>query len=132
MFLSCQNKADNSRHQDSDTLAILKATLKESITSRYMPEAFPLKRKYHFGDSILLTSESLPLYLLPSNVDEQNFKILTQEQICSMIEADSNFTNRPNYLNVRKFEKRDTGYYILVQSLSCLPFGGGGDLELYF
>jgi hypothetical protein len=131
-FLSCQYKTDNIQHHESDTMAILKATLKESITTRYMPGAPPLKRKYHFGDSILLTSESIPLDLLPSSVDEQNFKILPQEQICSMIKADSNLTERPNYLNVRKFEKSDTGYYIMVQSSSCLPFGGGGNLELYF
>jgi hypothetical protein len=132
MLLSCQNNASNSQRHDNDTMAILKVTLKEGITSKFMPSASPLKRKWRFGDSILLTSQTLPLNLLPSSVDEQNFKILSQEQICLMIKEDTDISQLPNYLNVKKFEKSDTGYYIQVQSLSCLPFGGGGSLGLYF
>jgi hypothetical protein len=37
----------------------------------------------------------------------------------------------PNYLIVSRFEKKDTGYYVQVQSLSGRPYEGGGSLGLY-
>ena len=102
-----------------------------SMTGEYMPGASPLTRKYHFGDSILLTSVSLPVDLLPRKVKNQCFKILPSKAICSMLVRDSSSAELPNYLSVRRFEKSDTGFYVQMQSLSCLPFGGGGSLGIY-
>ncbi len=96
-----------------------------------MPSAYPLTYKYKFGDSMLLTSNALPLSILPSIVGYQKFKILPQSEICALIKNDSNLSQVPNYLLLNRFEKNDTGYYVLLQSLSCRDFEGGGSLGLY-
>lgn len=132
ILFSCIDHVTDSKQFDSDTMKVLQAALKRGTSDEFMPEVFPLQRKYRFGDSILLTSEVLPLDLLPSTVDNQKFKILPQQLICKMINADSSMADLPNYLSVKRFEKRDTGYYVQVCSLSCFLFGGGGTLGLYF
>jgi hypothetical protein len=131
-LFSCGDKVTEVKRPDNDTLKILRVALQHGISGEFMPSASPLKRHYRFGDSILLTSDILPLNILPSAIENQNFKIFPKQQICSMIFADSNMTELPNYLSVSRIEKSDTGYYIQVRSLSCLPYGGGGSLGLYF
>ena len=129
---SCGENAVTIRQSESDTLKVLRTAIHQGISDEYMPSASPLKRQYHFGDSILLTSEILSLDLLPTRVQDQSFKVLSKEEICSMIVADSAMSELPNYLNVSNFEKSDTGYYVQLRSLGCLPFSGGGSLGLYF
>ena len=116
---------------DNDTLKILRVALQQGISGEFMPSASPLKRQYRFKDSILLTSDILPLNILPSSIENHKFKVLPKQEICLMILADSNMAELPNYLLVSNIEKSDTGYYIQVRSLSCLPYGGGGSLGLY-
>ena len=64
--------------------------------------------------------------LLPQKTGTQVFKILPLHQVYSTIISDSEQIQFPNYLYLRKFEVSDSGYYISLQSLSCVPFGGGG------
>ena len=97
-----------------------------------MPGASSLKQNHAYGDSIYLTSEVLPLNILPSQLGNQNFKILSKCNICEIITSDSNLKVPPNYLEVVNFEKNDSGYYVHLESLNCFPFGGGGSLGLYF
>jgi hypothetical protein len=73
----------------------------------------------------------LPLDILPSSIGQQKFKILPQSEIYALIKKDSNLTRVPNYLLLNRFEKSDTGYYVQLQNLSCLDYGGGGSLGLY-
>jgi hypothetical protein len=131
--LSCQNRSVKIvQQQKSDTARIIEIALEEGTSIHRMPEASGLERNYKFGDSILLTSKVLPLNMLPSNLHSQRFKILTEEEICTIIRRDSNLDEVPNYLMITHLERSDTGYYVFVQSLSCRPFGGGGSLRLYF
>src|SRR5690606_23893704 len=116
----------------NDTITVLNLAINEGISDEFMPDASALKRNYIYGDSILLTSEFLPLNFLPRKLNNQIFKILSKEDICSVIDADYLHMDFPNYLIVRKFEKNDTGYYVQLQNLSCIEFGGGGSLGLYF
>ncbi len=131
-LFSCGDKVTESKHSDNDTLKILRVALHQGISDEFMPSASPLKRKYRYEDSILLTSDILPLNILLSSIENQKFKVLPRQQICSTIVADSNMAELPNYLSVTRLEKSDTGYYIQVRSLSCMPYGGGGSLGLYF
>ncbi len=59
------------------------------------------------------------------------FKILPLHQVYSTIVSDSDQIQFPNYLYLRRFEVSDSGYYISLQSLSCVPFGGGGGIGIY-
>ena len=132
-ILSCQNRSVKTiEQQKSDTAKIIEIALNEGTSVHHMPSASPLEINYRFGDSILLTSKGLSLAILPSNLHSQQFKIMAEEEICTIIRRDSNLDEVPNYLMLSHFEKSDTGYYILVQSLSCRPFHGGGSLGLYF
>lgn len=96
-----------------------------------MPSIDPLKYSYRFKDSILFTSDTLSLSVLPQNIDSINFKIISHSQICFLIRADSNMERVPNFLTISSFEKSDTGYYVQIASKSCLPFGGGGIMGIY-
>jgi hypothetical protein len=91
----------------------------------------PLKKKYHFEDSILLTSDSLPLFFLPKSVDSIKFKILSKKRICSLFAIENDLSKVPNYLYINTFEKNDTGYYVSLESLICFPFSGGGKIGIY-
>ena len=43
-----------------------------------------------------------------------------------MIRSDSLEQVHPNYLCVHNLAKNDSGYYLNISSLSCLPYAGGG------
>jgi hypothetical protein len=131
-ILSCRNKEANKSPIVNDTTAIINASVKYGTSDEYMPSASSLKRIYKFRDSILLTSTSLSLGLLPEEIEHIKFKVLTKEQICSIINSDNLFLDLPNYLNLKKLEKTDSGYYVQLENVSCLQFGGGGSLWLYF
>jgi hypothetical protein len=130
-LFGCQSNTPIIVKQENDTSKILNTVIKDGISDRYMPSADPLTYKYKFGDSILLTSNVLPLDILPSSIGRQKFKILPRSEIYALIKKDSTLTHVPNYLLLTQFEKSDTGYYVQLQSLSCWDFGGGGSLGLY-
>ncbi len=97
-----------------------------------MPSASALRKPSKFGDTILLTAIPVSLELLPTKSGEYIFKVLPKETIQKVLTEESYRHDVPNYLCISQFEKNDTGYYIQVQNLSALPFGGGGSLGLYF
>lgn len=116
----------------SDTTLVLNQALSEAVSVKFMPGASALTQPYRFKDSILLTSKASLLSFLPSSVGSQKFKVLESDKIISMLRADSNNPNLPNYLIVSDFVTNDSGYYLQVQNLSSLPYGGGGSLGLYY
>jgi hypothetical protein len=85
LIFACQSNVPVVIKQENDTSSVLKTVIGEGILTGHMPSADPLTYKYKFGDSILLTSTVLPLDMLPSNIGNQNFKILTQSEICALI-----------------------------------------------
>jgi hypothetical protein len=99
-----------------------------------MPDADALTRPYEFKDSILLTSdeEVISLNLLSNSVGVKNFKIMRENEILKMLRADSKNENLPNYLKISRLERTDSGYYVQVQNLNAMPFGGGGTLGIYY
>ena len=131
VLVSCKDSNEKAIQPKSDTTIVIELALRTAFYHQNLPEMDPLFYPSQFKDSMLFTSDSLALVNLPSKIDSVFFKILTQSQICSIIRADSNMTKVPNYLYIRVFEKSDTGYYINIQSRSCLPFGGGGVIGIY-
>ena len=115
----------------SDTAAVLELAIRTAFYHENLPSIDPLKKRYHFGDSILFSSGTLPLSILPKTIDSLNFKILSQKEIFLLVVTESNLSKIPNYLNIGAFEKSDSGYYVSVQSLNCLNFGGGGKIGIY-
>ena len=115
----------------SDTTLVLDLALKTAFYHDNLPSIDPLKKQYHFGDSILFSSDTLPLSILPRASDTINFKILSRKEIALLMQTESDLNKIPNYLNIGAFEKSDTGYYVKIQSLNCLDFGGGGQIGIY-
>ena len=114
----------------SDTTQVLELAVKAAFDG-FLPDVSSVKDKFYFSDSILFTSKTFPLDSLPSSIDTLKFKILSENVICRLVLSDSLSENQPNYLSVQAFEKSDTGYYVQLASLSCVPYGGGGSLGLY-
>jgi hypothetical protein len=132
LFWSCKGQRDQIVRPVTDTTLLLNQSLRDAISVRFMPGADAVTRPYRFKDSILLTSKVISLNLLPVSIDEHNFKIMAEHDILSILRGDSNNLNLPNYLILSGFEKNDSGYYVQVQNLSALPFGGGGSLGMYY
>jgi len=130
-LISCHESKQKLYYPKSDTAKVLELAIRTALYHHNLPGSDPLKYPYHFHDSILFTSEVLPLSLLPTNLDSLNFKVLSESEICSMIYADSNLPHLPNYLMVSGFDKNDTGYVVHIGSFSCQPMGGGGAIGIY-
>ena len=125
-LISCENRDVKAVTLMNDTTSVIRFAIAEAFRDARLPEIEQLRRRYYFKNQILLTSDSLPLELLPGYVDTINFKVLSKEEICKMISADSLEQDHPNYLCVNNLMKNDSGYYLNIGSLSCVPFGGGG------
>ncbi len=131
VFTSCKNSNTKILQPKNDTTKVLELALKTAFYHGNLPSISPLKYPYRFKDSILFTTNSLPLLALPLNIDTLKFKILSKNQILSILIADNNMDKLPNYLSVARFERSDTGYYVQIQSLSSVQYGGGGDIGIY-
>jgi hypothetical protein len=129
---SCKGQIHQTVPPLNDTTFLLTQALSNAISVRFMPDADAVTRPYRFKDSILLTSKVISLDLLPASIDDHHFKIMGEHDILQILRADSNNLNLPNYLILSRFEANDSGYYVQVQNLSALPFGGGGLLGLYY
>ncbi|HEY1869427.1 MAG TPA: hypothetical protein VGG71_00145 [Chitinophagaceae bacterium] len=131
VFISCKSSKEKVTQPKGDTTRVIELAVRTAFFHQNLPKMGPLFYSYHFKDSVLFTSDSLSLSNLPLKIDSVFFKVLPQDQICSMISADTNINKVPNYLCIGAFEKSDTGYYINIQSRSCLPFGGGGAIGIH-
>lgn len=125
-LVSCENPEIKTIKPTNDTTSVIEFAIREAFNHPKVPEIEQLRDRYYFKNSILLTSDSLPLEILPRSVDTINFKVLSKDEICKMIRADSLEQNHPNYLCVDNLMRKGSGYYLNISSLSCVPFGGGG------
>ncbi len=125
-LISCKNQDIKTITPTNDTTRVISFAIGEVFKDARLPEIEQLRSRFYFTHQILLTSDSLSLEILPASVDTINFKVLAKEQICKIINADSLAQNQPNYLSVSNLMKTDSGYYLNIGSLSCIPFGGGG------
>jgi hypothetical protein len=129
---SCKGQMDQTAGPVSDTTLLINQALSDAISVRFMPDADAVTRPYLFSDSILLTSKVISLDLLPVSIEDRNFKVMAEHDILRMLRADSSNLCLPNYLIFSRLEANDSGYYVQVQNLSALPFGGGGSLGMYY
>ena len=82
---SCKDSNEKVIQPKNDTTKVIELALRTAFYHQNLPEIDLLFYPSHFKDSILFTSDSLALVNLPSKVDSVFFKILTQNQICSII-----------------------------------------------
>lgn len=135
-FISCKNpKEQPSIKLQNDTVQVLELAIRTAFYHESLPEIDAVKKIYYFGDSILLTSDILPLSVLPKTVDSLKFKILGRKQICLFMQTESDLSKIPNFINIVAFEKTDSSYYVSIENLNCLGLGGlftgGGVIGMY-
>jgi hypothetical protein len=131
ILTSCKtNTLKNIPQVKNDTTAIIEFAISQAFLQNDLPGFYQLSKKFYFKDSILFSTDSLPLEVLPNELGSVKFKILSRDSICNLINSDSIPDEVPNYLFVADFEKSDSIYYVLIASKSCLPFGAGGGCEI--
>ena len=116
----------------SDTALVLDLAIRTAFHHENLPGIAALKKHYHFGDTILFSSDTVPLSILPKRVDSLKFKVLSRKEMVLLMQTESDLRRIPNFLNIEAFEKNDTGYYVSLESLNCLAsFDGGGKIGIY-
>jgi len=131
--ISCQHPDVNTPSViKNDTTEAIKFAIAQAFFQDDLPAIYKLSQKFYFQDSILFTTDSLPFSILPDKLDTLQFKKLSRKEICDLIKKDSNQGEPPNFLYVRNFSKTDSVYSININSVSCLPFGGGGGCYIEF
>ena len=130
--VSCHNPEKPQTKQLNDTTKILYLSIREGISLRSMPSAGELFRNYPYYDTIFITSDSLPLNILPKSIDSIKLQIFSKEVICKAISSYSYFSKKPFYLNLMSLQKNDTGYFVLMECTNCEEYRSGGVLGLWF
>jgi len=132
ILISCKNSKTNQiARKRNDTTLVIELAIRTAFYHQDLPDMDRLFKRYHSGDSVLFTSGTLPLSLLPRTIDTIRFKVLTKKEISFLIRTENDLNKLPNYLNIGAFEKSDSGYYVRVENLSCMPvFGGGGTIGM--
>ena len=84
-LVSCQNKQITILKPKNDTVEVLNLALATAFYHENLPGIDELKRNYQFEHSILFTSDSLPLSILPKKADTFYFKIINYKEMCLCI-----------------------------------------------
>lgn len=130
MVASCTNRDGQVSQSVNDTTKAIELAVKTALEEDF-PEMEPVKKRSRFNDTIFLTTNLFPLSHLPQSIDSFRFKVLPDTLICSVIKSDSLSGEWPNYLKLSSFEKRDTGYFVQLESLSCQRGGEGGSVGIF-
>ena len=129
---SCDNHEIKSQLPINDTTEILKLALMESISDSSMPDASSSINKSPSGDTVIITTSLIPFDKVPSSVGGVTFKVLPDSLICETLDKSKGYYNTPRYLDIRRFEKTDTTYYLHIICISCGQFPSGGLLALNY
>ena len=80
VLASCNTYEKQPPEAKNDTTEVLKVAIAKAFYQYNLPSMSPLMKKCRSSDSMLFSSDSLSLALLPTNLDSINFKILKREQ----------------------------------------------------
>ena len=127
---SCKLTTSKPLQLKSDTTRVIELAVRTAFLRQSMPEIDKLVYNKKFKDSLLFTSDSSLLNFLPYAVDSLGFKIVPKNKLIKTNNSKSYSKASPNYLYLRTVEKTDKGYYVSLQCLSFIPFGGGGAIGL--
>ena len=154
---SCNEKIEANSIIENDTTRLFVFALKTAYEAMKMPSIFDTQKHFLFGDTVLLTTDSSLMEYLPKSIrrrlfvfedtliasddslimcrlpqtsDTIYFKILEEKEIDSLIAVNKAKMPTPNYLKLGIYEKNDSGYVIVLASLSGIDYGGGGQMSL--
>ena len=130
LIFSCSDNGERVGQNINDTTEVIKFAIQTALSRHRLPEVGALKQGNLIDNSIFLSADSLPDRLIPSSIDTLKFKLVKRSQICSLITHMNDSISSPNFLDISHFEKNDSCYNVYIQSLSCIPYGGGGSLGI--
>ena len=122
-FVSCKSHFVTPGNYTNDTATVLAIAIKSALEKNDLPGANELARALP-KDSILFTTDILPLKQLPPYVDTFRFKVLSKNDICSQM-SDSNVPPPRHYLYLKELRKNALGYDVYLESLTCGESDGG-------
>ena len=113
----CGVESTDMKVAKNDTTNILKILLDSAFYRQRLPNFSNLKLNNPFGDTIIFKFDSILVGNLPTDL---KFKLLTQDQICSL--ATQSYNNQKsfcNFLELNNFQKTDTTYKVRMET-HCL------------
>jgi hypothetical protein len=121
----CSVDNTNLKVAKNDTTEVLKILIDSAFYHERLPDFSALTRNNPFGDTIIFKFDSILVGHLPTNA---KFKLLTQDQICSLATQHYNDTTYfCNFLILNSFKKVDTTYEVSLQNQCVMPlFGKNG------
>lgn len=133
VLISCtdRNRDATASSSKNDTARAIQLAIKTILTEDF-PDAPSMKKVGVFHDSIFFVASSLlPTTHVPERVDSFHIKVLADSLLCATMKSDTSYKELPNYLKLDSFENRDTGYFVKLESLNCLPGGEAGSLGIF-
>lgn len=119
LLAACQSGDGKRSSNGADTTKVVELALRTALGEGFseMDEVKPNGAT----DSIYLTTNLFALSKLPQSVDSFKFRIMPDSVICNVIKADTTVDPVPNYLRLQTFQKTDTGYFVELESVYCIP-----------
>jgi hypothetical protein len=96
---------------------------------KFLPTSIE-RRVFLYEDTLLASDDTTIIKSLPQSFNTIHFKILEQDVIDSLIKAYKHRMKTPNYLRFKIAEKTDSGYFVVLSSLSGIDYGAGGTMGL--
>src|SRR6185369_13066399 len=112
----------------NDTTAVLNIVFDTAFSRGNLTEIPNLQRNSPFGDTVVFIMDTSKFSehfysLFPADIIGTKYKFLSRTQICAQA-IDKSFKDSslfPNFLELLKFEKTDTGYSVFLQSTCVMP-----------
>jgi hypothetical protein len=120
ILTACADKSTKQNLSATDTTQVIELALKTAL-GEHFPEMDAVKKTSNAHDSIYFTTSLFPLSNLPLRADSFRFKILPDTIICSVIKTDTVAPELPNFLRLQTFQKTDSGYFVQLESVDCIP-----------
>lgn len=129
---SCATKNSNLKTSNNDTTSALLLLLDKDFLGRNMPGYGGLQRPSPFGDTIIFMKDSIVSEYLTENFNGFHFRFLTEDQICQQaILFQTDTTDFPNFLKLKRFQKQDSNYDIALQVTCVMPIYDKNGKQLF-
>ena len=115
----CGVNKTNLKVAANDTTQVLRFVIDSAFYHHRLPDLSALTRNNPFGDTVIFKFDSILVGHLPS---ELKYKLLTQDEICSLATQHHNdTTNFCNFLQLQHFKKVDTTYEVILKNQCVMP-----------
>lgn len=155
LLTSCTNPTNQILKTENDTTKVLRVAIRTAFYQDNLPGILSINQETTLDDTVLFRMDKLVKTYMPNKIDSIYFKFLDKDSICQMVKTWDFQNQEPlGYLEISKFERSDSVYDIflnsifltpdyrryedhtqkgvvrIVDSFSCISWGGGGGIYL--